>query len=154
MNIQGCLPLGLTGLISLQSKGLSRVFSNMAVWKHQFFSAQLSLWSNSYPYMTTGKTIALSIQTFICKVMSLIFNMLSGLVIAFLLRSKCLHFMAAVIICSDLELKKIRSVNLSTFSPPLWHAVMGPDAMILVFWMLSFKPAFFTLLFHLHQGAL
>ena len=56
MNIQYLFPLGWTGLISLQSKGLSRVFSNMAVWKHQFFSAQLSLWSNSYPYMTTRKT--------------------------------------------------------------------------------------------------
>ena len=54
MNIQGWFPLGLTGLISLQSKGLSRVFSNITVQKHQFFGAQPSLWSNSY--VTTGKT--------------------------------------------------------------------------------------------------
>ena len=59
MNIQDWFPLGLLALISLQSKGLSRVFSNTTVQKHQFFGAQLSLWSNSYPYMTTGKTIAL-----------------------------------------------------------------------------------------------
>ena len=62
MNIQDLFPLGLTGLISLQSKGLSRVFSNTTVQKHQFFSAQISLQSNSHnPYMTTGKTIALTI---------------------------------------------------------------------------------------------
>ena len=48
MNIQGWFPLGLTGLISLQSKGLSRVFSNTTVWKHQFFSAQFSLWSSTW----------------------------------------------------------------------------------------------------------
>ena len=62
MNIQDWFPLGLTGLISLLSKGLSRVFSNTTVQKHQFFSIsiQLSLWSNSHLYMTTGKTIALT----------------------------------------------------------------------------------------------
>ena len=60
MNIQDWFPLGLTGLISLQSKGLSRVFSNTTVQKHQFFGTQPSLWSQlSHPYMTTGKTIAL-----------------------------------------------------------------------------------------------
>ena len=60
MNIQGWFPLGLTCLISLQSKGLSTVFSSTTVQKHQFFSAQPSLWSSSHihPYMTTGKTIA------------------------------------------------------------------------------------------------
>ena len=57
MNIQGWLPLGLTGLNSLLSNGLSRVFSSITIWKLQFFSGQLSLWPNSHPYMTTGKTI-------------------------------------------------------------------------------------------------
>ena len=57
----GLIPLGLTGLISLHSKGLSRVFSNTTVQKHQFIGTQLSLESNSQPYMTTGKTIALTI---------------------------------------------------------------------------------------------
>ena len=61
MNIQGLFPLGLTDLISLQSKGLSRVFSNTTVQKHQFFSTQLSfLVQLSHPYMTTGKTIVLT----------------------------------------------------------------------------------------------
>ena len=60
-NSQGWLPLGLNGLISLLSKALSRVFSSTTVWKHQFFSAQPSLRSNSYLYMTTGKTIDLII---------------------------------------------------------------------------------------------
>ena len=66
MNIQGWFPLGLTGLISLQSKGLLRVLSNIIIGKYQFFIAQSSSWSNSHnPYMTTGKTIALTIWTFI-----------------------------------------------------------------------------------------
>ena len=87
----GLISLGLDGLISLKSKGLSRVFSNTTGQKHQFFSSQLSLWSNSHiPYMTTGKTIALTRWTLVLKVMSLFFNMLSRLVIAFLPRSKCL----------------------------------------------------------------
>ena len=74
--------LGLTGLISLQSKGLSRVFSSTTVQRHQFFSTQHSLQSNSQ-YMTTGKTIALTIWTFIGKVMSLLFNMVSRFVLFF-----------------------------------------------------------------------
>ena len=82
---QGWSLLEWTGWISLQSKGLSRVFSNTTVQKHQFFGAQLSSQSNSHPYMTTGKTIALTRRTFVGKVMSLLLNMLSRLVIAFLL---------------------------------------------------------------------
>ena len=79
----GLISLGWTGWISLQSKGLSRVFSNTTVQQHQFFSTQLSLQSNSHPYMTTGKTIALTRQTFVGKVMSLLFNMLSVLLSGF-----------------------------------------------------------------------
>ena len=80
MNIQAWFPLGLTCLISLLSKGLLRVFSNTTVWKHQvFFMVQLS-----HLYVTTGKTIVLTRQTFVDKVMSLLFNILSRLVIAFL----------------------------------------------------------------------
>ena len=71
-NTQGWSPSEWTGWISLQSKGLSRVFSNTAVQKHQFFSPQLSSQSNSHPYMTTGKTIALTRQTFVGKVMPLL----------------------------------------------------------------------------------
>ena len=89
-NTQGWSPLEWTGWISLQSKGLSRVFSSTTVRKHQFFGAQLSSVQLSHPYMTTGKTIALTKQTFVGKVISLLFNMLSRLVITFLPRSKCL----------------------------------------------------------------
>ena len=78
MNIQDRLPLGWTGWISFQSKRLSRVFSSTTIQKRQFFGAQLSLW---YHHMTTGKTIALTIQTFVSKVMCLLFNMLSRFVI-------------------------------------------------------------------------
>ena len=76
-------PLGWTGWISLLSKGFSRVFSSTTVQKHQFFDAQLS-----HLYMTTRKTIALTIWTLVGKVMSLLFNMLSRFVITFLPRSK------------------------------------------------------------------
>ena len=70
VNIQDWFPLGLTGCISLQSKGFSRVFSNTIVQKHQFFGAQLSLWPNSHSDMTTGKTIALTRWTFVRNVRS------------------------------------------------------------------------------------
>ena len=79
MNIQNWFPLGWNGWISLQSKGLLRVSSNTTVQKYQFFGVQLPLYSQlSHPYMTTGKTIALTRQTFFGKVVSLLFNMLSG----------------------------------------------------------------------------
>ena len=94
-----------------------------------FFMVRLS-----HPYMTTGKTIALTTRTFVSKVMSPLFNMLSRLVIAFLSRSKCLFISwlkspSAVI----LELKKMKSVTVSIVSPSICHEVMGPDAMILAF---------------------
>ena len=86
---QGWSPSEWTGWIPLQSKGLPRAFSNTTVQKHQFFGTQLSSQSNSqHPYMTTGKTIALTIRTFVGKVMSLLLHMLSRLVITFLPRSK------------------------------------------------------------------
>ena len=90
MNIQDWFPLGWIGWISLQSKGLSRVSSNTTVQKHQFFGTQLSLFivQLSCPYMTTGKNTALTRRTFVGKVMSVPFNMLSRLVITFLPRSK------------------------------------------------------------------
>ena len=86
MNTQDWSPLGWTGWISLQSKGFSKVFSNITVQKQQLFSAQLSLQSNSH--MTTGKTIALTKWTFVGKIMSLLSNTLSGLGINFFPRSK------------------------------------------------------------------
>ena len=103
-----------------------------------FFIVQLS-----HPYMTTGKTIALTIQTFASKVMSLLLNMLSRLVITFLPRHTCLLISwlqspSAVI----LEPPKIKSDTVSTVSPSISHEVIEPNAMIFVFWMLSFKPTF------------
>ena len=108
------------------------------LWRSAFFIVQLS-----HPYMTTGKTTALTRWTFVGNVMSLLFNMLSRLVIAFLPRSKhllisWLQSPSAVI----LQPPKIKSATVSTVSPFICHEVMGPGAMILVFWMLSFKPTF------------
>ena len=95
MNIQDWFHLGLTGWISLKSKGLSRVFSNTTVQKHQLFSAQPSLWSNSHPYMTTGKIIALTVWTLVDKVVSLHFNALSRFVIG-LPSHTLFHFIFAI----------------------------------------------------------
>ena len=106
-------------------------------WHLAFFIVQLS-----HPYMTTGKPIALTVWTFVSKVRSLLFNMQSWFVIAFLPRSKhllisWLQSLSTVI----LEPKKMKSVTVFIFSPSICHEVMGPDAVILVFWMLSSKPA-------------
>ena len=108
------------------------------LWRSAFFIVQLS-----HPYMTTLKTIALTRQTFVGKVMSLLFNMLSKLVITFLRRSKrllisWLQSPSTVI----LEPRKIKSATVSTVYASVCHEVMGLDAMILVFWMLHFKPTF------------
>ena len=103
-----------------------------------FFIVQIS-----HPYVTTGRTIALTRWTFVGKVISLLFNMLSRLVITFLPRSKhllisWLQSPSAVI----LEPRKIKSAMVSTVSPSICQEVVGPDALILVFWMLSFKVTF------------
>ena len=112
-------------------KGLLQHHSSKAsiLWCSAFFIVQLS-----HPYMTTGKTIALTRWTFVGKVMSLLFNVLPRLVITFLPRSKCLliswlQSSSAVI----LEPPKIKSVTVSMVSPTICHEVMRPDAMILVF---------------------
>ena len=107
------------------------------LWCSAFFRVQLS-----HPYIITGKTIALTRRNLVGKVM-LLFNMMSRFVIAFLPRSKHLSISwlqspSAV----ALEPKKIKSVTVSIVSLSFCHEVMGPDAMILVFWKLSFKPAF------------
>ena len=144
MNIQSWSPLGLTSLIPMLSNGLSRVFSNTTVQKHQFLGAQPSVMVQfSHPYMTTGKTIDLTIWTFVSKMMSLLFNMLFKLVIAFLPWSK--HLLISwqqsppTLI---LESKKVKSDTVSTFVTSICHEVIGPDSIILIFWMLSCKPDF------------
>ena len=126
--------------MSLLSKGLSRVFSSTIVQKHQFFGTQPSLWSNSHTHDYLKKHSSDYTDLF-SKVISLLFNMLSRSITALLPRSKCLliswlQSLFAVI----WEPKKIKSVTVSTFSSSICHEVMGPDAMILVFLMLSFKP--------------
>ena len=150
VNIQGWFPFGLTGWI-LQSKGFSRVFSNTTVQKHQFFGAEPSLWSNSHIHIwLLEKTIALTIWTFVGKVMSLLFNTLSKFVIAFLPRSECLfNFMAAVTVHNDFGAQENKVCYCFHCFSSICHQVMGLDAIILVLWMLSFKPAFshsFTLI--------
>ena len=157
MIIQDWFPLGWTGWISLQPKGLPSLL--------QHYSSKASvlrrsaLWSSSHIYMTTGKTIALTRWTFVSKVMFLLFNILSRFVTAFLPRSKCLlvswlQSPSAVI----LEPPKIKSVTVSIVSPSICHEVMALDAMILVFWILSFKPTFslssFTLIKRLFRSSL
>ena len=115
---------------------LQHYSSKASILQHSaFFIVQLS-----HPYMTTGKTIALTRRTFVDKVISLLFNMLSRLVITFLPRSKCLLILWLQ--SPSAGILEPRKMNSATVSPSIWHEVMGPDAMILVFWMLSFKPIF------------
>ena len=141
MNIRDWFPLGLTGWISFQSRGLSRVFSNTSSETSILKCSAFFLVQLSHPYKTTEKIIALTRWTFVGKVMSLLVNMLSRFIIAFFPRSKYLLISwlqspSAVI----LEPPKIKPLTISIVSPSICHEVVGPDAMILVFWMLSFKP--------------
>ena len=115
----GLISFRMECLDLLASKGLSKVFSSTTIWKYQFFSAQSShMVQLSHLYMTPGKIIALTVRTFVGKVMSLLFNMLSRFVIAVLQRSKrllisWLQSPSAVI----LKPRKIKSVTASNFSP-------------------------------------
>ena len=144
MNIQDWFPLGWTSWNSLQSKELSRVFSNTTVQKHQFFGAQLLYNPNLtsiHDHWKNHSTDQMDLcwqSNWLC-----LFNIWSKLVIAFLPRSKCLlvswlQSPSTVI----LEPPKIKSITVSIVSLSICHGVMGPDAMILVFWMLSFKSNF------------
>ena len=126
MSTQDWSPLGWTGWMSLQSKRLSRVFCNTTVQKHQFFGAQLFSQSNSHIHTwLLEKTIALTRRTFVDKVMSLLSNMLSRLVITFLPRSK--HLLISWLQSPSaliLEPRKIKSATVSTLSPSICHEVM------------------------------
>ena len=139
MNIQGWFPLRLTGLISLQSKGLSRAFSSNTVWKHQFCGAQPSLWLNSHLYPTTEKTIALTVGTFVSKEV-------------FLLSNKLSRFAIAVAICSDFRVQENKICHCFHFFPRLFATKYW-------FWMpwsqflnVKFQARFFTCLFSLSSG--
>ena len=129
--------IDLLDLLAVQGtlKSLLQHHSSKAsiLWCSAFFIVQLS-----HPHMTTGETIALTRRTFVGKVMSLLFNRISRLVISFLPRSKCLliswlQLQSAVI----LESPKIKCATVCTVSPSIFYEVMGLDTMILVFWMLS-----------------
>ena len=145
---------GLVGSPSVQGtrKSLLQHYSSKAsILRHSaFFTFQLS-----HPYMTTGKTMALTRRTFVGKVMSLLLNMLSRLVITFLPRSKhllisWLQSPSAVI----LEPPEIKSITVSIVSPSICYEVMGPDDMNLVFWMMNFKPIFSSPLLLSSRGSL
>ena len=117
-------------------QGISRIFSNTKMWKHQFFSTQPSLWFNPHICKWLLENNGFYLWIFIGKVMSLIFNTLSRFVTAFLPRSKhllisWLQSLGAVI----LKPPKIKSVTTFTFSPSICHEVRGLHAIILVFWM-------------------
>ena len=134
MNIQDWFPLGLTGLISLQSMGLSSLLQHHS-WKTSI------LWYSAFShlYMTNGKTILLTVWTLIGKVLSLLFNVQSRFETDLLPRSKYLLISwlqspSAVI----LEPQKIKSVTFSIVSPSIYHEVIGLDAMIFIYWILSF----------------
>ena len=114
------------------------------LWHSAFFTVQLS-----HPYMTTGKTIALTIWTFVSKMMSLFLIHCIGLLYSFLpphptpQKSKYLLISwlqsPSIVI---LEPKKMKSVTVSKFYPSICHELMGSHAMVFIFWMLCFKPAF------------
>ena len=137
MNTQDWFPLGWTGWMSLQSKRLSRVFSKTTVQKHQFFGTQIPTLTSIHDYW---KNIAWSRWTFIGKInVCFLICCLGGHNFS----SKgqpSFSFMAAVTICRDFWAHKIMSVTVSTVSPSICLEVIRPDDMILVFWMLSFKP--------------
>ena len=118
-------------------KGLLQYHTAKAsIFRHSaFYMVQLS-----HPSMTTGKTIALTKWAFVGKVMSLLLNMLSRLVITFLPRSK--HLLISWLQSPSAVMLEPPKIKSDTVSPSISHEVMVPDTMILVFWMLSFKPTF------------
>ena len=138
MNIQGWFPLESTGWISLQSKGLQHHISKASILHYSaFFMVQLS-----HPFMTTGKTIALTRQTFVSKVTSLLFNTLFRFVTTFFQGSSIFNFIAAVTICSDFGATENKVCHCFHVSPSICHELMGTRYHDLSFWMLSFKSAF------------
>ena len=142
MNIQDWFPLGLTGWISLQSKGLSRVFStpqiksiNSSVLSLPYGPALTHTWLQEKPQLWLYTS--LSAKWCLC------FLICCQVCHSFLSKGQVSsNFMTAITICSDLGAQENKICHCFHFSPSICHEVMGPDAMILVFWMLSFKPAF------------
>ena len=129
------------GLLAVQGtlKSLPQHYNSKAlILQHlAFFMVQLS-----HPYMTRWKTIALIMRIFVSKVMSLLFNMPDCVCLRFSSKEQVSNFMALSPSAVILEPKKIKSVIVSIVSPSIFHEVMGLDAMICIFWMLSFKQTF------------
>ena len=146
--------MGWLDLLAVQGtlKSLLQHHSSKAsiLLRSAFFTVQLS-----HPYMTTGKNIALTRRTFVDKMMSLLYNILSRLVITFLPRSK--HLLISWLQSASavtLESPKIKSFTVSTVSPSISHEVMGPDAMFWVFWLLSLSQLFHSPLSLSSRGSL
>ena len=147
MNIHGWFPLGLTDLISLQFRGLSRVLSSTTVWSHQFFGSQPFFFF--FPVLTSVHDYWKSYSfdyTDLCQQSNVsAFYMLSRFIIAFLPRSKCLlisWLQSESTVIS--EPKKIKSVTVSIVSLSICHEMMKLDTKIFAFWILSFKLAWLS----------
>ena len=126
----------------LAVQGTLKSLLSTTIWKQKFLNAQPSLQSNTHIQTTTVKTVALSIQTFVGKEISLLFNTLCRFVITLFPRSKCL--LISWLLSPSATILNHRKENLSDIplSPSIFLEVMGLDAMILIFWILNFKPAF------------
>ena len=142
MNIQCWFPLGLTGLISLQFKELSRVFSS-TIGKYHSLVLSLLYDLTLTSILDCWKNHSFDYRSLVARwLMSLLFDMLSRFVTAFLPRSKCfLNVVAEVTVCSDFGAQENKICHCFRFSPSICHEVMGLDAMIFVFRTLTFKPA-------------
>ena len=161
MNIQNLFPLGLTDLISLQSKRLSKVFSSTTIQRHQLSGTQPSLWSNSHIHTWLLEKSQfwvhglLSAKLHLCFLMHYLcfsidrnfYNFPSKEQISF-------NFMAVVTVLSDFESQEIKPVIVSIVSPSICHEVIKLEAMIFILWMLSFKPAFSLSLLPSSRGSL
>ena len=140
MSIQGWFLLGLTNLILLQSKDSQDLLQYHST-KASILQCPASLWSNSHSYMTTGKTVILTLQTFVNRWCLCFFVCCLGLSQLSSKEQASLNFMAAITVCSDFRAQENKICHCFHFPPSICHEVMEPDAMVLLFLMLSFQPA-------------
>ena len=140
MSIQGWFLLGLTNLILLQSKDSQDLLQYHST-KASILQCPASLWSNSHSYMTTGKTVILTLQTFVNRWCLCFLVCCLGLSQLSSKEQASLNFMAAITVCSDFRAQENKICHCFHFPPSICHEVMEPDAMVLLFLMLSFQPA-------------
>ena len=156
MNIHGWFPLGLIGLIFLQSKGLSRVLSSTAMWKLQFFGTQplyVPTLTSVHDYWKNHSFV----YRHFCQPSHVCFLICYLGLVCHSFPSKeqvPFNLTVAVIICSDFGARENKVYHSFYFFSSCFQEVMGPDAVILVFFNVEFQASFFTLLFHLSQEAL